>query len=53
MAAIFVQMSSMDVFAVGGAKEADQWEDISKKALYLDRDDFLPMDTRSLRSLKL
>ena len=38
-----VQMSSVDVFAVGGAKESDRWEEISKKALYLDRDDFLPI----------
>ena len=34
-------MSSVDVFAVGGAGESDRWEEISKKALSLDRDDFL------------
>ena len=27
---------------VGGAKESNRWEDISTKALSLDRDDFLP-----------
>ena len=32
----------MDVFAVGGAGKLDRWEDIAKKALYLDRNDFLP-----------
>ena len=35
-------MSSVDVYAVGGAAESDRWEQISRKALYLDRDDFLP-----------
>ena len=35
-------MSSMDVFAVGGAGESDRWEEIAKKALSLDRGDFLP-----------
>ena len=30
------------MFAVGGAAESDQWEQISRKALYLDREDFLP-----------
>ena len=30
------------MFAVGGATESDQWEQISRKALYLDREDFLP-----------
>ena len=37
-----VQMSSVDVYAVGGAEELDHWEQISRKALSLDRDDFLP-----------
>ena len=37
-----MQLSSVDVFAVGGAGESDRWEDIARKALYLDRDDFLP-----------
>ena len=32
----------MDVYAVGGAAESDCWEQISRNALYLDRDDFLP-----------
>ena len=27
---------------VGGAAESDRWEQISRKALYLDREDFLP-----------
>ena len=35
-------MSLVDVFAVGGAEELDRWEDIARKALSLDRDDFLP-----------
>ena len=35
-------MSSVDVYAVGGAAESDRWEQISMKALYLDRNDFLP-----------
>nr|PNR27966.1 hypothetical protein PHYPA_028558 [Physcomitrium patens] len=35
-------MSSVDVFAVGGTGESDRWEEISRKALTLDRDDFLP-----------
>ena len=30
------------MFAVGGAAESDRWEQISKKVLYLDREDFLP-----------
>ena len=37
-----VQMSSVDVYAVGATRESDWWEEISKKALSLDRDDFLP-----------
>nr|PNR49410.1 hypothetical protein PHYPA_011306 [Physcomitrium patens] len=35
-------MSSVDVFAVGGTGESDRWEVISRIALTLDRDDFLP-----------
>ena len=35
-------MSSVDLYALGGAGESDPWEQISKKALSLDRDDFLP-----------
>ena len=35
-------MSMVDVYAVGGAAELDRWEQISRKALYLDREDFLP-----------
>ena len=35
-------MNSVDVFAVGGATKLDRREEISKKALSLDRDDFLP-----------
>ena len=38
---ILLQMSCVNVFAVGGAGESDRWEDISEKALSLDRDDFL------------
>ena len=30
------------MYAVGGAAESDRWEQISRKALYLDREDFLP-----------
>ena len=37
-----MQISSVDVFAVGGARESDWWEEIAMKALSLDRDDFLP-----------
>ena len=36
-----MQMSMVDVFAVGGATESDRWEQISRKAIYLDREDFL------------
>ena len=39
---ISLQMSLVDVYAVGGAAESDRWEQISRKALYLDREDFLP-----------
>ena len=38
---VSLQMSMVDVFAVGGAAESDRWKQISKKALYLDKDDFL------------
>ena len=38
----YMQMSLVDVFAVGGAGELDWWEEIATKALSLDRDDFLP-----------
>ena len=37
-----MQMSLVDVFVIGGAGESNQWEDITTKALSLDRDDFLP-----------
>ena len=30
------------MYAVGGAAESDRWEQISRKTLYLDREDFLP-----------
>ena len=39
-----VQMSLVDVYAVGGAGESDRWEQISRKALSLDRDDFFPTE---------
>ena len=39
---VSLQMSMVDVFAVGGAAESDQWEKIARDALYLDREDFLP-----------
>ena len=39
---VSLQMSLVDVYAVGGAAESDRWEQISRKALYLDREDFLP-----------
>ena len=35
-------MSLVDVYAVGEAGELNRWEHISRKALSLDRDDFLP-----------
>ena len=35
-------MSSVDVYAVGGVAESNRWVEISRMALYLDRDDFLP-----------
>ena len=39
---VSLQMSMVDVFAVGGAAESDRWEQIARNALYLDREDFLP-----------
>ena len=39
---VSLQMSLVDVYAVGGAAESDRWEKISRKALYFDREDFLP-----------
>ena len=39
-------MSSVDVYAVGGVAKSNRWIEISKKALYLDRDDFLPSGYR-------
>ena len=39
---VSLQMSLVDVFAVGGAAESDRWEKIARDALYLDRKDFLP-----------
>ena len=39
---VCMQINSMDVYAVEGAGESDCWEQISRKALSLDRDDFLP-----------
>ena len=39
-------MSSVDVYAVGGVAESNRWVEISRKALYLDRDDFLPSGYR-------
>ena len=39
---VALQMSMVDVFAVGGAAESDRWEHIARNALYLDREDFLP-----------
>ena len=38
----YMQMNSVDVFAAGGARELDRWNEIAMKALSLDRDDFLP-----------
>ena len=37
-----MQMKSVDVFVVKQAGESNRWEDITTKALSLDRDDFLP-----------
>ena len=39
---VSLQMSMLDVFAVGGAAESDRWEQIARNVLYLDREDFLP-----------
>ena len=39
---VSLQMSLVDVFAVGGAAESDRWEQIARNALYVDREDFLP-----------
>ena len=39
---VSLQMSLVDVYAVRGAAKSDLWEQISRKALYLDREDFLP-----------
>ena len=39
---VSLQMSLVDVYAVEGAAESDWWEQISRKALYLDREDFFP-----------
>ena len=39
---VSLQMSFVDVFAVGGAAKSDRWEKIARDALYLDREDFLP-----------
>ena len=39
---VSLQMSMVDVFAVGGAAESDRWEHIARNAFYLDREDFLP-----------
>ena len=39
---VSLQMSMVDVFAVGEAAESDRWEHIARNALYLDREDFLP-----------
>ena len=39
---VSLQMSMVDVFAVGGAAQPDRWEHIARNALYLDREDFLP-----------
>ena len=39
---VSLQMSLVDVYAVGGVAESNRWEQISRKALYLDREDFLP-----------
>ena len=39
---VSLQMSMVDVFAVGGAAESDRWEYIARNAFYLDREDFLP-----------
>ena len=39
---VSLQLSMVDVFAVGGAAESDRWEHIARNALYLDREDFLP-----------
>ena len=41
---VSLQMSLVDVFAVGGAAESDRWEKIARDALYVDREDFLPSE---------
>ena len=39
-------MSSVDVYAIGGVAKSNRWVEVSRKALYLDRDDFLPSGYR-------
>ena len=38
---VSLQMGLVDVYAVGRAVESDRWEQISRNALYLDRENFL------------
>ena len=39
-------MSLVDVYAIRGVAKSNRWVEVSRKALYLDRDDFLPSGYR-------
>ena len=47
-----MQMTCRNVWALGGEAEAGRWEDIAKKALTLDADDFLSIGYRVSAKLK-
>ena len=47
-----MQMTSRNVWALGGEADAGRWEDIVKKALTLDADDFLSTGYRVSAKLK-
>ena len=47
-----MQMTCRNVWALGREAEAGRWEDIAKKALTLDADDFLSTGYRVTAKLK-
>ena len=47
-----MQMTCRNVWALGGEAEVGRWEDIAKKALTLDADDFLSTGYRVSAKLK-